>query len=284
MPCNCPAAIFIFLCGLDGIFSYMNKYILGALALIVLGVVGYWFFTGSSYDSEKIVPTTQMPLTTKAETVSYVSGVNGYLAQPETPGQYPGVVMIHENRGLRDEVKKAADDLAKEGYIVLAVDLFKGKVVETQEQAGSLTSTFDQSEGVANMKAAAQYLRSLGATKIASWGWCFGGKQSIELAISGETLDATVAYYGGGMATTTTKLAPIDWPVMGVFGDADRVISTSTREAFEDSLNTLGIENEIYVYPGVGHAFANPSNANHAPAETADAWAKTVAFLNKHLK
>ena len=134
------------------------------------------------------------------------------------------------------------------------------------------------------MRKATQYLRERGATKIASWGWCFGGRQSVNLAISGEPLDATVVYYGGGMATTTAQLQPIQWPVMGVFGDADQAIPVATVEAFRASLTTLGIENEIHIYPGVGHAFANPSNPNHAPTETADAWMKTVAFLDKHLK
>ncbi|MBI5913526.1 dienelactone hydrolase family protein [Candidatus Azambacteria bacterium] len=55
-------------------------------------------------------------------------------------------------------------------------------------------------------------------------------------------------------------------------------------EQFKVSLNTLGIPNEIYIYPGVGHAFANPSGANYAPKETMDAWEKTLTFLKTHLR
>jgi len=168
--------------------------------------------------------------------------------------------------------------------MVLAVDLFNGTVAEEQTQARSLTANFNQATGTANMKAAAAYLRSQGAPKIASLGWCFGGRQSIELAISGEQLDATVVYYGGGMATTTQRLAPIKWPVLGIFGDKDQAISTTTVKAFENSLDTLGVENEIHMYPGVGHAFANPSGVNYAPEATMDAWKKTLAFLNENLK
>ncbi|HWO07166.1 MAG TPA: dienelactone hydrolase family protein [Candidatus Paceibacterota bacterium] len=262
----------------------MNSYVLGALALIIVIGGGYWI-----YMTRPAAPQVQEQMPTNmsqtiSQNVSYFQGANGYFVRPTAAGNYPGVVMIHENRGLRPEIKQAADNLAKEGYMVLAVDLFQGQVLETQEEARAFTAQFDQAQGIANLRAAAQYLRGQGASKVASWGWCFGGRQSVNLAISGEPMDATVVYYGGGMATTTEQLAPIRWPVMGVFGDQDQAIPVSMVRTFESSLNTLGIENEIYIYPGVGHAFANPSSPNHAPEETADAWAKTVAFLDKHLK
>ncbi len=253
--------------------------------LVILLGGGYWLY------SESAQLTMQEPHQQAIEIItqdmSYFEGATGYLARPEAgppAGGYPGVVLIHENRGLRPEIKKAAEDLAREGYMVLAVDLFNGDVLETQEEARAKTAQFNQATGTANMRAAVQYLRDHGATKVASWGWCFGGRQSVNLAISGEPLDATIVYYGGGMATTTEQLGPITWPVMGVFGDADQIIPVEMVKTFETSLNTLGIENEIYMYPGVGHAFANPSNPNHAPAETADAWTKSLAFLAKHLK
>ncbi len=258
------------------------------VALVIILGGGYWLYMQN--DSQAPAPqgagmgTSTSGDVVAGNTVSYYEGAQGYFVRPEGSGTFPGVVMIHENRGLRPEIKQAAEDLAREGYMVLAVDLFEGDVLETQEEARAKTAQFNQTTGTANMRAAAQYLRTQGATKVGSWGWCFGGRQSVNLAISGEPLDATVVYYGGGMATTTAQLAPIKWPVMGVFGDADQAIPTTTVKTFEDSLNTLGIDNEIYMYPGVGHAFANPSNPNHAPAETADAWMKTVAFLNKHLK
>lgn len=216
--------------------------------------------------------------------VEYFPGAKGYFVRPEKEGSYPGVVMIHENRGLRPEIRAMAEELAKDGYMVLAVDLYNGRVVETQDEARVLSGSFDQSKGTENLKTAAQYLRDRGATKLASLGWCFGGRQSLALATSGEKLDATVVYYGGGMPTTTEALAPIKWPVLGVFGDKDQAIPVEKVKEFESSLKSLGITNEIYIYPGVGHAFANPSGMNYAPNETKDAWAKTLTFLEKYLK
>jgi carboxymethylenebutenolidase len=225
----------------------------------------------------------QTAIVTEAD-VEYFPGARGYFVRPEQEGTYPGVVMIHENRGIRPEIKMTAEQLAKEGYIVLAVDLYDGKVAETQEEARALSSSFDQVAGIQNMKAAVKYLREHGADKLATLGWCFGGRQSVELAISGEQFDATVVYYGGNMATTTDRLAPIKWPVLGIFGDKDQAIPVEKVKEFEASLNTLGIENEIHIYPGVGHAFANPSGTNYAPEATKDAWEKTTAFLRTHLQ
>ena len=86
------------------------------------------------------------------------------------------------------------------------------------------------------------------------------------------------------MATTTARLSPIAWPVLGIFGDKDTAIPVEMVRAFETSLNTLGVENEIHIYPDIGHAFANPSGASYAPNATMDAWTKTLAFLTKNLK
>jgi carboxymethylenebutenolidase len=190
-----------------------------------------------------------------SEEVTYFGDVKGLYVKPKKEGTYPGVVMIHENRGLRPEI-----------------------------QARVLTADFNQATGTANMRAAVKYLRNQGVAKIASLGWCFGGRQSVELAISGEKLDATVVYYGGRMATSTDRLSPIKWPVLGIFGDQDQSIPLEMIEDFRTSLNTLGVQNEIHVYPGVGHAFANPSGMNYAPNETKDAWEKTLDFLARNLK
>lgn len=258
----------------------------GLLMIVLSGFVAYDRGYIGVRETEKGVAIMKngntTPIITETD-VAYFSGAKGYFVRPKAEGSYPGIVMIHENRGLRPETKQAAEELAKEGYMVLAVDLLGG-TGETQDDARALTANFSQDVGIENMKAAAAFLRERGAPKLASLGWCFGGRQSVELAISGEQLDATVVYYGGNMATTTERLSPIGWPVLGIFGDQDRAIPVEMVRTFESSLNTLGIQNEIYLYPGVGHAFANPSGTNYAPIETKDAWDKTLAFLSKHLK
>ncbi len=229
------------------------------------------------------------------KSVNYFDNVSGYLASPSTnvtaSGKtLPAVVMIHEWWGLNDNIKDMADQLAKEGYIVLAADLFNGTVATTPEQAGQLAGSVrdNPSAAIANLQTAVGYLASLenvNSSRIASLGWCFGGGQSLQLALNTEPefpLAATVLYYGN-LVTDQQELSKIKWPVLGIFGDQDQSIPVAEVRQFEESLNAIAIPNEIYIYDGVGHAFANPSNDNYAPQETADAWEKTLAFLRENV-
>jgi carboxymethylenebutenolidase len=238
------------------------------------------------------------------ETVNYFNNNSGYLVYPisnqnqnqknttdasaTTQVKLPGIIMIHENRGLNENIKDSADILARQGYVVLAVDLF-GEVTADPDRARELSSAVrnNPSPAIENMKSAVRYLGTLdnvNASRIASIGWCFGGAQSLQLALNSEDqpLAATIIYYGR-LVNDTTELSKIKWPVLGIFGDQDDSISVDSVKAFGSGLNETGVTNEIYIYPGVGHAFANPSNDNYAPAETADAWRKTLEFLKKYV-
>lgn len=112
----------------------------------------------------------------------------------------------------------------------------------------------------------------------------FWGHQSLHLAINSKdhSLAATIIYYGR-LTNDTQALSNIQWPVLGIFGEEDQAIPVSSVRQFEQSLNELEIPNEIHIYPGVEHAFANPSNDNYAPQETADAWRKTLDFLKTNV-
>ena len=107
------------------------------------------------------------------------------------------------------------------------------------------------------MQAAVRYLGSLenvNSSRIASLGWCFGGGQSLQLALNTEAenpLAATVLYYGSPVMDEQ-ELTKIKWPVLGIFGDQDESISVENVTKFEQALNSTGIPNEIYVYEGLG--------------------------------
>src|SRR6478752_5039177 len=226
------------------------------------------------------------------KSVNYFGNVTGYLAFPSSTNQkekLPAVVMIHENKGLNDYIKSSANLLAKHGYVVLAVDLFNGETTTDQKRSSELTSKIRQNPNIAieNMKSAVKYLGSLdnvNSSKIVSLGWCFGGGQSLQLALNSQDhpLAGTVIYYGVPLTNNTTALSTIKWPILGIFGNKDMAIPVETVKQFQKALNENGITNEIYIYPGVGHAFANPSNPNYGAKETADAWEKTLAFLDKY--
>jgi carboxymethylenebutenolidase len=231
-------------------------------------------FDGSMIKSNN----TESPTTTASSAASSSSSLSG--------NKLPAVVMIHENRGLNEHIKMMADTLAKEGYVVLAVDLFNGQVASNQEDAGQLSGAVRENptEAIANLRAAVRYLASLenvNASQISSLGWCFGGQQSLQLALNTEPkypLSSTIIYYGR-LVSDPDELAKIKWPVLGIFGDQDDSIPVENVTNFESALDSLGIPNEIYVYEGVGHAFANPSRDSYAPEQTADAWNKTLSFL-----
>ena len=222
----------------------------------------------------------------ETQDVNYGPAV-GFLAKPKKEGIYPAVVMMHEWWGLNDNIKEMARSLAAEGYVVLAVDLFERKVGKDANEARELTTKVrnNMTGAITNMKAAVEFLKkqsNVNKELIASMGWCFGGGMSLQLALN-EKLAATVIYYGQ-LETNTTKLSVIKWPVLGIFGSLDTSIPVESVKKFEAALNELKIPNEIHIYEGVGHAFANPSGANYAPEQTKDAWKKTVEFLNKNLK
>lgn len=266
----------------------MTKYQIGFMVVVLAVLAIFVIHPNLNKKDSEVVKNVEVLKSEKnmevvGEEVAYFPGATGYFVRPSDMAFYPGVVMIHENRGLRPEIKMAAEQLAKEGYMVLAVDLFDGKVVESQEEAQALTKDFDLRVGVSNMRLAVDYLHNKGAVKVASLGWCFGGGQSLELALSGEKLDATVIYYGR-LKTTEADLRPIKWPVLGIFGAEDQVVSTESVHEFEEALNDLGVQNEMHIYPAVGHAFANPSGMNYSPEATKAAWAETLAFLEENLK
>src|ERR687898_1570448 len=225
----------------------------------------------------------------------YDNNTTGYLVYPELANNtqqqelMPAVIIIHEWLGLNENIKNQADLLAKEGYVVLAVDLYGGEVATDSNRAMELTSSVrnNSASAIDNLQSAVNYIKLLemvDGSRIASLGWCFGGDWSLQLALnsSENPLAATIVYYGRPV-TDTASLSSISWPILGIFGDQDQVIPVESVKQFAAALNASGITNEIYLYEGVGHAFANPSGDNYAPKETADAWQKTIGFLGEYL-
>ena len=232
---------------------------------------------GNSEDVSKIV----------TALVEYAEDLNGFLAKPDSTDKHPGIVMIHEWWGLNDNIKNMARQMATDGYLILAVDLYNGEVATDPTIARELTSRVRNNPDIAiqNMKSAVSFLRnheSVNSDAIGSLGWCFGGGMSLQLALN-EEMAATGVYYGS-LVNDPTLMSVIEWPVLGIFGSEDMSIPIDQVKAFEAGLNANNVENEIYIYDGVGHAFANPSGQNYAPEQSKDAWKKTIAFFDKHLK
>ena len=278
--------------------SIMLSIIFGSMMIIpsYMGLVGGASDT-SVTNVSKLSSTVNMGNTVNLQnkTVEYFPDSQGYLVYPvssnDTVGKkLPAVVMIHEWWGLNENIKNMANLLAKQGFVVLAADLYKGEVANNPERAMELVQIVrnNQNSSINNLQSAVKYLSSLpnvDSSKIASLGWCFGGGQSLQLALNSQDhpLAATILYYGTPLVTDKALLSKIKWPVLGIFGDKDQSIPIEEINQFGNSLNQSGITNNIHIYKGVGHAFANPSGDNYAPKETEDAWQKTLSFLKKYV-
>jgi len=214
------------------------------------------------------------------------SKFSGYFVKPAGSGPFPALVMIHEWWGLNDYIKGVADQLAGDGYAVLAVDLF-GKSTTDPAEAFRMIRGLNQLTATTNMLSAADYLRTrpyVNPNKVGSIGWCFGGGQSLQLAINDPKLACAVIYYGKPV-TDLDELRKIKAAILGLFGEADESIPMSDLDAFKKALQKAEVGYVISTYPGAGHAFANPThNDSYRPEAAADAWKKTTEFLAKHLK
>jgi carboxymethylenebutenolidase len=222
--------------------------------------------------------------------VSYKSGdetVKGILYTPEGKGPFPGIVVIHEWWGLNDWVKEQASKLAGEGYAALAIDLYRGKVATTPDEAHEIMRGVPEDRAKRDLEAAFQFLASQPNVKkdrIGAIGWCMGGGYALDLALEEPKLAADVINYGH-LATDPAALSKINAPILGVFGALDRGITPEDVKKFGEALDKLGKKADITIYPDAGHAFENPNNKDgYRAADAADAWNKTVNFLASTLK
>jgi carboxymethylenebutenolidase len=225
------------------------------------------------------------------EMVKFKSGADegsGLLVTPAGQGPSPAVVVIQEWWGLNDWVKDQARALAKEGYVALAVDLYRGKLATNQEDAHQLMMGMPDDRAMSDLKGAFAYLAGradVRKDRIGSVGWCMGGKYSLKLAVAEPTLAAAVVYYGAP-PTTAADIAAIKAPILGNFGGADEGPHPDQVKAFEAALKAAGKSADIKLYPGAGHAFANVNNpwGGYREAAAKDAWARTTAFFAAQLK
>ena len=215
------------------------------------------------------------------------SNLIGYLAMPaDAIEPLPGIVVIHEWRGLDDGIKSTTRRLAAEGYVALAVDLYAGATAGTPAEAEALMAAVLErpDNTLSNIRQAYDYLsRHAFAPSVALVGWRLGGTWALRtaLALPGE-LDALVVYYGE-VVTDREQLRRLDMPILGFFAELDESIPVGDVELFRTGLREFGLEPEIYVYSRVGHAFASPGSGAYDGAAAERAWTRTIEFLQKSL-
>ncbi|MDX1494096.1 MAG: dienelactone hydrolase family protein [Longimicrobiales bacterium] len=212
----------------------------------------------------------------------------GYLAVPEGDGPFPALVIIHEWNGLVDRVRQVADDLAAEGYVTLAADLYQGRTGSNPEENMALVQETqgDMPAVIDNLNAAVRYLRSRPDVtgRVGAMGWCFGGGIALSYGLDGENHDATAIFYGRLMDDPAV-LQGMDHEVYGTFARLDNGPSPEQVLAFEEALNAAGIENDLHIYDDVNHGFwLRVDGAPDVRTEPAlDAWQRLKDYLGRTL-
>lgn len=224
------------------------------------------------------------------ETVTFKSGtenVSAFLARPDGPGPFPAVIVLHEWWGLDGWIKDQTRALAREGYVALALDLYRGKVTANAEEAHQLMMGAPIDRQNRDMKAALAFLKArkdVVPARIASVGWCMGGRNTFTLAVEEPTLAAAVVYYGA-LPTDPAAIAKIKAPILGNFGGDDEGPSPAQAREFEAAAKKAGKTFDLKIYAGAPHAFANPNNPwkGYRKDAAGDAWTRTTTFLRHYL-
>lgn len=212
------------------------------------------------------------------------SKVNASLALPAKTDKAPTVLLIHEWWGLNDQIKSVAAELAKLGYVALAVDLYGGKVVSKPDEARKLMKAVDKKKSTEILVSWIDYLKAHQRSngKVATIGWCFGGGWSLNASLAAP-VDATVIYYGN-VAKKAGELKALKGPVLGHFAQQDKFINKEMVEGFEKEMAKAGKSNSLSLYwYDANHAFANPTGARYDAEDAAKAWERTTAFLKANL-
>ena len=235
------------------------------------------------------------------EPVEYHDGettLQGYLAYDNaTITKRPGVIVVHEWKGLTDYTKRRAEQLAQLGYIAFAIDMYgKGVVAKDHEEAAKLSGAFrsDRQRMRARARAGLAVLKRHPLTdtqRLAAIGYCFGGTTVLELARSGEDIKGVVSVHGVLDTPHPEDAKQITGKVLVLQGADDPYVKADQIAAFEQEMTVAGVDDKVITYPGVVHSFTVPDAGNDpttGAAYNADAdrqsWETMRAFLSTVLK
>jgi len=242
-----------------------------------------------------LVLLTASALAATPRNVTYKSGndtVHGIVYAPAGKGPFPGIIVIHEWWGLNDWVKEQASKLADQGYVTLAIDLYRGKVATTPNEAHEFMGGVPQDRAKRDLEAAFNFLQSQSNVKkdrIGAIGWCMGGGYALQLAIDQPSLRADAINYGvydyASLAKNPEEVKKINASILGLFGGQDRGIPTSDLKAFVDAMTKQGKKADFSIYSDAGHAFENTNNKDGDRTKDAQsAWKRIVVFFSDTLK
>tara|TARA_R110001606_G_C15393447_1_gene651860 strand:- start:2606 stop:3496 length:891 start_codon:yes stop_codon:yes gene_type:complete len=262
----------------------LSLYAVGAITLPAL-----LSFISPNYVDTILVPSNDPRL--KSETINYDSPKGGLKMKgllsilKDTTEKVPGVIVVHENRGLNPYIEDVNRRVALEGFISLAPDALSplGGYPGNDDDGREMQKKRSQTEMLEDFIAAYHYLKSHKDCngKVAVVGFCFGGWISNMMAVRLPDLAGAVPYYG--RQPEQEDAAQIKAPLLLQYADLDKRVNEGWP-AFETILKENEIEHEAYFYPDVNHGFHNNTTPRYDEAAADLSWERTLAFFNKHLK
>lgn len=262
----------------------LKRILLGILVLLVAFVV---FLAGSILidyavggDRLNAIANTTIPGTNGGP------DVRAYVAKPDGEGPFPTVIMIHEFWGLNESIISKADLLAEEGYFVVAPDTFRGSTTGWIPRAIYQVISTRPENVNADLDSVYAWLESqpdVDTNRVATAGFCYGGRTSLTYSLHNNRLAATVIFYGSP-ETDAEILKTLPGPVLGIFGGADQSIPVEQVNAFDAALTDAGIPHEITIYDGQPHAFVKDAAGIKAGGAQGEAWNQMLGFLEANLQ
>ena len=212
--------------------------------------------------------------------------MRGYFARPANPShKLPGVVVIHENRGLNPYIEDVARRLAVENYVAFAPDALApvGGYPGDEEKARQLFASLDQKKMMEDLHAAVPFLKSRAECNgsIGAVGFCFGGGVANGMAVRFPDLGAAAPFYGRQPSAADT--AKIKAPLLIHYAGEDAGINAGWP-AWEEALKKDKVRYTAYIYPGAQHGFHNDTTPRYDEAAAKLAWSRTLAFFDANLK
>jgi carboxymethylenebutenolidase len=219
--------------------------------------------------------------------------IGGILATPEVDGQFPGVVMIPTVRGLDEFAHYVVERLAGDGFAALGVNIFDhpGVPEDPFKRPGALPDELT----LGDLEAARQFLKghpSVGGQPISAWGYCIGGRFSLLWATYQPELAAAAAFHGFPTNDTSNPNTPTEAagrvaeqrvPVIGCFGEADRLVPMSEVERYRGELEKHSKDFEIHTYAGADHGWTNPKMPAYVQEAAEDCWDQARRFLTRRI-
>jgi len=252
--------------------SDRRRFLKGLASLPLATVLAYPELARAAADSTQTVM-----LTTKGG-----QDVSAALAMPDSD-KAPAILLIHEWWGLNDQIRSVAVELARLGYLALAVDLYGGEVADSPDGARALMQKVNPAVATDILVSWIDYLKMNPAStgKVGTVGWCFGGGWSLNASLA-TPVDATVIYYGN-VKKAAADLASLQGPVLGHFATRDGWINQDMVSGFEASMQGAGKPELAVHWYEADHAFANPTSARYDADDAALSWERTVEFFRQNL-